>query len=99
MTTSVVSTLPIMTTNMTGFRTRCAGLSLTNESRIARLTIGGSKRGLEEYAMLHQEVLDDRAERKRREERQRGDDDDDAEEQDDEEWRRHRERPGCLGGD
>ena len=79
--TSVVSTLPISTTNMTGFRTMWRGASLMNESRIARRTIGGSKSGravaamervaLEELPGLHEQVLDDRAERERREERER----------------------------
>ena len=43
--TSVVSTLPTSTTNITGFRTMCRGSSFRNESRIARRTIGGSNRG------------------------------------------------------
>ena len=43
--TTVVNALPTRTTNMTGFRTMCMGASLTNESLIARRTIGGSKSG------------------------------------------------------
>ena len=43
--TTVVSTLPTSTTNMTGFRTMWRGSSFANASRIARRTIGGSKSG------------------------------------------------------
>src|SRR5260370_11895939 len=41
----VVSAAPISTTNITGFFHSVAGLSLTKESQMAPLTIGGSKRG------------------------------------------------------
>ena len=67
--TSVVSTLPIRTTNITGFRTMWPRSTvLAKASRVARLTMGGSNRGrfvramLEQPPRLHQEVLDDGAE-------------------------------------
>jgi hypothetical protein len=40
---SVVSTLPISTTNMTGFFQTCCGASLRKLSRMAGFTIAGSK--------------------------------------------------------
>jgi hypothetical protein len=42
---AAVSTAPTSTTNMTGFFARVIGFSLTNESTIARRTIGGSNKG------------------------------------------------------
>ncbi len=42
---TVVKTLPISTTNITGFRTMWRGSSLTTASRSARRTIGGSNSG------------------------------------------------------
>src|SRR5215469_4253770 len=41
----VVRAAPTSTTNITGFLISVAGLSLTNDSRSARLTMGGSKSG------------------------------------------------------
>src|SRR6187200_2103309 len=98
--TTVVKMLPTSTTNMTGFRTMWAGASFTNESRIARRTIGGSNRGrlvraiLEEPPTLHEQMLHDRAQRPCRKEGERADDQDHADQQNHEEGCRHRE---CSG--
>ena len=84
---SVVSTLPISTTNITGLRAIVRGCSLRNESPIARRTICGSQIDLccawpsEHLPRVHHEVLDDRAEAERGKERQRADDHDHADEQ------------------
>src|SRR6476660_3731701 len=100
--TTVVNTLPTSTTNMTGFRTMWAGASLTNESRIARRTMGGSNSGrlvraiLEEPPALHEQVFHDRTERPGREEGQRAHDQDHADQQNDEQRRCHRECAGRL---
>src|SRR5579863_3467462 len=48
----VVITAPTSTTNMTGFFIMVRGFSLTNESPMARLTIGGSKSGRARGAFL-----------------------------------------------
>src|SRR5882724_13315593 len=100
--TTVVNTLPTSTTNMTGFRTMWAGASLTNESRIARRTMGGSNSGrlvsamLEEPPALHEQVFHDGAERPGREERQGAHDQDHANEQHHEERGSDRERTDRL---
>src|SRR5438552_18778494 len=44
-TKTVVTAAPTSTTNITGFLITTGGLSLTNDSRIARLTISGSNKG------------------------------------------------------
>src|SRR5690349_2663077 len=44
-TKTVVNAAPTSTTNITGFLATNRGLSFTNDSRIARLIISGSKRG------------------------------------------------------
>ena len=49
---SVVMTAPTSTTNITGFFIMVRGLSLTNESVMARLTMGGSKSGRERERFL-----------------------------------------------
>src|SRR5262245_64884083 len=104
--TSVVSTLPTSTTNITGFRSMCFGFSLTNASLMARRTIGGSKSGRflrldisEHLAAQHREVLDERPERERREESQGADDEDHADEENHEEWTGDWKRPRRLRGE
>src|SRR5580704_15553116 len=51
-------------------------------------------RGLEGFAGVHEEMLEDGAERKRGEEGERADDENDSDEQHGEEWRVHREGSG-----
>src|SRR6476469_9701355 len=102
---TVVNTLPTSTTNMTGFRTMWAGASFTNDSRIARLTMGGSNSGrlvapiLEEPPALHQQMLDDGSERPGREKREGAHDHDDADEEHHEQGRGDRKRPGGFRRD
>ena len=90
---SVVSTLPISTTNMTGFLITWRGVSLRKLSQIAGRMISGSNKErsfkrvsamLVNLSCLSQKVFNDRTECQRREESQRPDDDDDADEQHDE---------------
>src|SRR5215469_1393850 len=102
----VVMTLPISTTNMTGFFIIERGLSFLIASMEARRTIFASQSDflrdvdiigfrfsfyLEGLACLHEEVLKDWAERKRGEEGQRADDENDSDEQHGEERRVHGE--------
>src|SRR5579872_6655586 len=86
----VVSTLPISTTNITGFRTCCRGSRRRKASRIATRqiiacwcaarcavsTLMLSVSSLKGGAGGEQQVLDDRAERQHRQEAQRPQDDD-----------------------
>src|SRR5215813_1121630 len=88
MKTSVVSTLPISTTNMTGFFQTCCGASFLKLSLAAAFRIAGSKSEISfvramsvDLSGAAGEVLDDRAERVGGEERQRTDDDDHRDEQ------------------
>src|SRR5512135_197369 len=104
--TSVVTTLPIRTTNITGFRTMRRRFTVfANASRMARLTIGGSNSGRfvsaisEQPPRLHQEVLDEGPERQHRKEGERADDEDHRNEQHHEQGRGHRERAGRLDHD
>src|SRR5690349_3425631 len=102
--TSVVSPLPISTTNMTGLRTMWRRFAVFEKaSRTARLTMGGSNRGrlvsamLEQPPRLHQEVLDDGTEGEHWEERERADDQDHRNQEHDEQRCRDRERARRLG--
>src|SRR5271163_4030930 len=77
----VVTAAPTSTTKMTGFFARVTGFNLTRQSLSARRRISGSKSGRadvsflevgdiglgEELAGVHEEVLNDRAERQSRE--------------------------------
>src|ERR1700737_4386086 len=83
-----VQTAPINTTNMTGLRHCTRGLSFLKESKIAGRISAGSKMEdfdlaliLERPSGLHEEMLDDGAERKDREKRQRSDDQYDRDQQ------------------
>src|SRR5665213_245663 len=103
--TSVVSTLRSRTTNITGFRTMCRGESLTNDSWIARTTIGRSKSGRffgvisEHPPCHHRQVLDDGAERERRKEGEGADNEDHTNEQRDEQRAGDRKSAGARGRD
>src|ERR1044071_4656938 len=89
--TNVVSTLPISTTNITGFLITWRGASLRKLSHTAGPMISGSKSErsfrrvsaamLVNLSCLSQKVFDDGPEGQSREESQRADDDDDADEQ------------------
>src|SRR5215472_10859994 len=48
----VVRAAPTSTTNITGFLMSVAGFSLTNDSRSARLTMGGSNSGRDRTSFL-----------------------------------------------
>jgi hypothetical protein len=83
----VVSTLPISTTNMTGFLMTFWGASFRKLSQIAGRTISGSKseRSFKRVSAMSinlscrgHKMFDDRPKRKRGEEGQRADDDNDT---------------------
>src|SRR6185437_5433140 len=76
-------TLPISTTNLTGFFIMVSGLSFVKASTIARRMISASKSDLCFFGIcsylkcpsgVHQQVLENRAERERRKECERADD-------------------------
>src|ERR1019366_3889680 len=102
---TVVITLPISTTNITGLPIMWRGSSLTMESRTARRTILPCQTAFDfdlSLAMLeaserltcrHQQVLKDWSQAKRREKCQRADDQDHADQKHGEQRCRHRERP------
>src|SRR6185437_6630341 len=94
MNSMVVMTLPISTTNITGFFIWMRGSSFLKESLMARRRMAPSKSDAprrERRAREHQQVLDDRTERERREEGQRADDQNHADDQPGEERRCCRE--------
>src|ERR1043165_1703805 len=86
---NVARTLPASTTNMTGFFIMVRGLSLINESPIARLTILVSQIAcflvvaisLKSRARIHQEMFDDWSKTQCRKERERSDDQNHAHQQ------------------
>src|SRR3984957_5278329 len=94
---TVVITLPISTTNMTGLPIIFCGFSFTSASRIARRTIFHSQTALlfvaiesEHLPSAHEQVLQNRAKTQCREKRQRAHNDDDADQKHCKKWRRHR---------
>src|SRR3954468_2352285 len=105
--TAVVRTLPISTTNMTGFFATRTGESLRKLSTIAEPRIDLSKRDRccalgaisEKPSSARGEVLRDRAERECREEGERADDDHDRNEEADEERSVGGEGSGAGGDD
>src|SRR6185437_9671358 len=95
-------TLPISTTNITGFFIMVSGLSFVKASSAARRMIFASHRGLWFFAMdpclkcpssAHEQMFENRTEGECREERKGADDQNYADQQHGEKWRMHREGP------
>src|SRR5712692_2656447 len=106
---SVVSTAPTSTTNMTGFFTMMRGCSFANESTIARITIFLSASGLalswaetfikssKRLSCDHEQVLENWAQTQSREESQRAHNQNGGDQQGGKESAGNRERPRRFG--
>src|SRR5580704_539056 len=102
MSSTLVTTDPTSTTNITGFFISVRGLSFTNESLIATAIIPEVHKDfftgldvmvivvLENLACVHQQMLQNRPQAKRREKSQRADDQHDADQQSGEQRRGYR---------